>query len=220
MADANSYGIIGLGRFGLALAENLLEDNKTIIAIDKDQSKLLPLKSSVNQLIHLGDITKEALLESGIGDCGTVIVCIGKDVEANILATLNAIELGVPLVYAKAISNDHGRVLEKIGARVVNPEVDMGAKLAKTLSARLTLDVLPICEDFSILEIQLNDRFTNKTIAEVNFRGKFGINVVAIVRDEKANGYIMPDTELQKEDILVISGNNRDISAFEKENSK
>ncbi len=220
MADNNLYGIIGLGRFGLALAENLIDNKKTIIAIDKEQSKLYPLKETVNQLIHLGELTKDSLKEAGIGDCGTVVVCIGKDVEANILATLNAIELGVPRVYAKAISNDHGRVLEKIGAKVINPEVDMGAKLAKTLSAKLTLDVLPIGEDFSIIEIKLNNKFTDKSISDLNFRGKFGINVVAIVRDDKANGYIMPDTELQKEDILVISGNNRDISAFEKENSK
>lgn len=220
MADNNLYGIIGIGRFGLALAENLLANNKTIIAIDKDQSKLYPLKTTVNQLIHLGELTKESLKESGIGDCGTVIVCIGKDVEANILATLNAIELGVPRVYAKAISNDHGRVLEKIGANVINPEVDMGAKLAKTLSAKLTLDVLPIGENFSIIEIELNNKYADKTIAELNFRGKFGINVVAIVRDTKANGYIMPDTILKEKDVLVISGNNHDISAFEQQNAK
>ena len=220
MADSNLYGIIGIGRFGLALAENLLANGKTIIAIDKDQSKLFPLKTTVNQLIHLGEISKDSLKEVGIADCGTVVVCIGKDVEANILATLNAIELGVPRVYAKAISEDHGRVLEKIGANVVNPEVDMGAKLAKTLSAKLTLDVLPIGEDFSIIEIELNDKFANKSIKDLNFRAKFGINVVAIVRDGKANGYIMPDTILLEKDILVISGNNHDISAFEQQNSK
>lgn len=220
MADSNLYGIIGVGRFGLSLAENLLKNGKTIIAIDKDQNKLYPLKTTVNQLIHLGELTKDSLKESGIGDCGTVIVCIGKDIEANILATLNAIELGVPRVYAKAISNDHGRILEKIGASVVNPEVDMGTKLAKTLSARLTLDVLPIGEDFSIIEIELNNKFANKSIQELNFRGKFGINIVAIVRDNKANGYIMPDSILKEKDILVISGNNHDISAFEQQNSK
>lgn len=220
MADNNLYGIIGVGRFGLALAENLLQSGKTIIAIDKDQNKLYPLKTSVNQLIHMGELTKDSLKESGIGDCGTVVVCIGKDIEANILATLNAIELGVPRVYAKAISDDHSRILEKIGASVVNPEVDMGAKLAKTLSAKLTLDVLPIGEDFSIIEVEINEKFTNKTIKDLNFRGKFGINIIAIVRDNKANGYILPDTEIKEKDVLVISGNNHDISAFEQQNSK
>jgi trk system potassium uptake protein TrkA len=88
----------------------------------------------------------------------------------------------------------------------------MGAKLAKTLSARLTLDVLPIGEDFSIIEIELNDKFANKKIQDLNFRAKFGIN--------KANGYIMPDTILKEKDILVISGNNHDISAFEQQNAK
>ena len=220
MADNNLYGIIGVGRFGLSLAENLLESGKTIIAIDKEQTKLLPLKTSVNQLIHLDEISKESLTEAGIGDCGTVIVCIGKDIEANVLATLNAIELGVPRVYAKAISDDHARILEKIGAVVVNPEVDMGAKLAKTLSAKLTLDFLPIGEDFSIIELVLNKKFTNKKVEDLHFRTKYGVNIVAIVRDKKADGYIMPETLLLEGDILVISGNNRDIIAFEKENAK
>ncbi len=134
-----------------SLSWSLLANGKIIIAIDKDQTKLNPLKNSVNQLLNLDNLDKETLIEAGIKDCGTVIVCIGKDIEANILATLNAIEIGVPRVIAKAISNDHARVLEKIGANVVNPEVDMGIKLAKTLSAKLTLDVLPLVKIFRLL---------------------------------------------------------------------
>lgn len=220
MADNNLYGIIGVGRFGLALAQSLTANGKFIIAIDKDPSKLNPLKNSVDQLLNLEELNKDSLRDSGIADCGTVIVCIGKDIEANILATLNAIELGVPRVFAKAISNDHARVLEKIGASVVNPEVDMGIKLAKTLSAKLTLDVLPIGEDFSIIEIRLNDKFTGKTIQDLNFRKKFGINIIAIVRANKADGDIGPDTLLETDDILVISGNNKHINEFEAKNSK
>ena len=220
MADNNLYGIIGVGRFGLALAEKLLDDGKTIIAIDKDQNKLYPLRTRVNQLIHMGELSKDSLIEAGIQDCGCVVVCIGKDVEANILATLNAIELGVPRVIAKAISNDHSRILEKIGANVVNPEVDMGVKLAKTLTTNLTLDILPIGEDFSIIEVEINNKFANKTIQDLHFRNKFGINIVAIVRDDKANGNILPDTVIKEGDLLVISGNNHDIRQFELENSK
>ncbi len=220
MADNNLYGIIGIGRFGLALAQNLLDEGKTIIAIDKEQNKLFPLKNNVNQLIHMSELTKDSLKDAGIGECGVVIVCIGKDIEANILATLNAIELGVSRVYAKAISDDHSRILEKIGAIVVNPEVDMGTKLAKKLSAKLTLDILPIGKDFSIIEVEINEKFTNKTIKELNFRAKFKINIIAIVRDNKANGNIGPETKLYEKDILVVSGNNHDISAFEQKNSK
>lgn len=220
MADNNLYGIIGVGRFGLALAEKLLDDGKTIIAIDKDQNKLYPLRTRVNQLIHMSELSKDSLVEAGIQDCGSVIVCIGKDVEANILATLNAIEIGVPRVIAKAISNDHSRILEKIGANVVNPEVDMGAKLAKTLTSNLTLDILPIGEDFSIIEVEINNKFANKTIQDLHFRNKFGINIVAIVRDDKANGNILPDTLINEGDLIVISGNNHDIREFESENSK
>ncbi|MBK5200594.1 MAG: TrkA family potassium uptake protein [Spirochaetaceae bacterium] len=220
MADNNLFGIIGLGRFGLALAEGLKNNEKTIIAIDKDPSKLTPLKTTVNQLLTLQELSRESLRDAGIAECGTVVVCIGKDIEANILATLNAIELGVPRVFAKAISDDHSRILEKIGAKVINPEIEMGTKLAKTLSAKLTLDVLPIGEDFSIIEIQSNERYAGQTVQELNFRQKFNVNIVAIVRAGKAHGNIGPATKLEKDDILVLSGNNKHISDFETKNSK
>jgi trk system potassium uptake protein TrkA len=220
MADNNLYGIIGVGRFGLSLAENLTNSGKIIIAIDKDPSKLTPLKNTVDHLYTLDELTRDTLYDAGIAECGTVIVCIGKDIESNILATLNAIELGVPRVFAKAISNDHSRILEKIGASVVNPEVEMGAKLAKTLAAKFTLDVLPIGEDFSIVEMKCNDKFTDKSVLELDLRKKFGVNIVAVVRDGKTKGNIMPDTVILKEDILVLSGNNEHISAFEANNSK
>jgi trk system potassium uptake protein TrkA len=220
MADNNLYGIIGIGRFGLSLAENLVNSGKVVIAIDKDPIKLAPLKNTVDHLLTLDVLTRETLHDAGIGECGTVIVCIGKDIESNILATLNAIELGVPRVFAKAISNDHSRILTKIGASVVNPEVEMGAKLAKTLSARLTLDVLTIGEDFSIVEMKCNDKFTNKSVLQLDLRKKFGVNIVAVVRDEKTNGNILPNTVILKDDILVLSGNNEHINAFEANNSK
>jgi trk system potassium uptake protein TrkA len=220
MADNNLYGIIGIGRFGLSLAENLTDSGKTIIAIDKDPSKLTPLKNTVDHLLTLDELTKDTLYEAGIAECGTVIVCIGKDIESNILATLNAIELGVPRVFAKAISTEHSRILEKIGASVVNPEVEMGAKLAKTLSAKFTLDFLTIGEDFSIVEIKCNDKFTDQTVIDLNLRKRFGVNIVAIVRDKKTKGNILPNTVILKNDIIVISGNNKNISAFEIYNSK
>lgn len=220
MADNNLYGIIGVGRFGLSLAENLTNNGKIIIAIDKDPAKLTPLKSTVDHLLTLDELTRESLYDAGIAECGTVIVCIGKDIESNILATLNAIELGVPRVFAKAISDDHSRILEKIGASVVNPEVEMGAKLAKTLSAKLTLDVLPIGEDFSIIEIQCNDKFTDKSVIELDLRKKYGVNIVAVVRAGKTKGNILPETVILKDDILVLSGNNEHISAFERINAK
>jgi trk system potassium uptake protein TrkA len=220
MADNNLYGIIGVGRFGLSLAENLTNSGKTIIAIDKDSQKLTPLKNTIDHLLTLEELSRDSLRDAGIAECGTVIVCIGKDIEANILATLNAIELGVPRVYAKAISDDHSRILEKIGASVVNPEVEMGAKLAKTLSAKLTLDVLPIGEDFSIVEVQCNEKFFGKSVIDLDFRKKYGVNIVATVRDGKAHGNILPTTIIEEGDILVLSGNNEHINNFQNKNSQ
>ncbi|MCH3915951.1 MAG: TrkA family potassium uptake protein [Spirochaetia bacterium] len=220
MSDNNLFGVIGIGRFGLSLARGLLEEGKTVIAIDKDQASLEPLRNQVNDLMVMERLTIEELKSAGIENCATVIVCIGKNIEANLLATMNAIELGVPRVIAKALNEEHGRLLRRIGAEIVNPEVEMGAKLAKTLTAKLTLDVLPIGEDFSIIELVMNDKYADKTVREVNFREKFHINIVAIVRDDKANGYIAPSTMLKAGDILVVSGDNNAVNAFEAMNSK
>jgi len=220
MADKNLIGIIGIGRFGLSLARGLLGEGKTIIAIDRELSSLEPLRNQVDDLLVIENLTMEELKAAGIDNCSTVIVSIGKNIEANLLATMNAIELGVPRVISKAMNEEHGRLLRRIGAETVNPEVEMGQKLAKTLTAKLTLDVLPIGEDFSIIELVMNDKFADKNIMELNFRGKYNINIVAIVRDEKAHGSINPTTVLKAGDILVVSGDNKAVKEFEAINSK
>lgn len=218
--DPNLFGVIGIGRFGFTLASELVKAGKDVIALDVDDSKLQPLKEQVSHLYQINHVNKETLQEAGITECTAVIVCIGKDVESNLLATLNAIDLGVPRVISKAISDDHGRILEKIGAEVIYPEEEMGVRLAKSLSSKMTLDFLALCEDFAIIEVEVAPGFEGKTILECDFRKKYGINVIALIHDEKANGNISPDTVLHQGDQLVVSGNNEGLEAFQKANAK
>jgi trk system potassium uptake protein TrkA len=214
------FGIIGIGRFGQALVMELLKNGKNVIALDNNAQKLESIKKYVNQVYLIDQMRHDALAEAGIGACGTVIVCIGKDIENNLLATLNAKELGVPRVISKASSADHGRLLEKLGAEVVIPEEDMGKRLAQSLCRTNTLEWLPLCEDFSIIETEVFSALDGKKVIDLNLRKNYGINIIAIVDSGKANGTIGPDTILKKGQNLVISGTNKNLAAFQKINTE
>jgi K+ transport systems, NAD-binding component len=218
--DPNLFGVIGLGRFGSAVARQLVKEGKTVIAIDNDPQQLEPLKDVVDQLYPVSQINKAAFEEAGIDECETVIVGIGRDIENNLLAALAAIELGVKRVIAKASSNDHARLLQLIGAEVIFPEVDMGVRLAKSLRNRTTIDFLSLCEDFSIVEVEVGEVFDGRTVIDIDIRKKYSCNIIAIIRGNNVITNIHPETEIKQGDMLVISGADEDLAAFQKANSK
>lgn len=218
--NPNSFGIIGLGNFGTALALELSRAGKEVVVLEIDEAKLSLVKDEIENVHPVDSITREVLIESGISHCGTVIICIGKDIESNILATLNVIELEVPRVIAKATSDDHGRVLVKIGAEVIYPEADSGIRLAKALVSLRTLDFLELDNNISITEIELSNRYHEKSIGELNFRKKFHLNIIALTRDGKTLVDIDADLQLLEHDGLVVIGTNEDIAIFEKANNK
>jgi len=216
----HSFGIIGLGRFGTALALGLAKAGKEVVVLDIDSAKLDAVKDSIVHVYPVESITMEVLKETGISHCGTVVVCIGKDVESNILATLNVLELHVPRVISKASSEAHGKVLAKLGAEVVYPESEMGSRLARSLSSRGTLDYLELGSDVSIVEIAISAVFSNKTLMESNLRKKYGVNVIAISHEGCTSVAITPETSLMEHDIVTIVGTNEAIARFEKANGK
>jgi len=216
--DLDAYGIIGLGKFGLSLALELTKAGKDVIVLEIEEEKLDAVKDQLENIYPVTGITQDVLRESGVAHCGTVIVCIGKDIESSILATMNALELKIPRVIAKASSGDHGRVLEKIGAEAIYPEVDMGARLAHSLIATGTLDFLELCDDFSIANIPIAKRFVNQTIQELNIRKKYHLNIIVVLRNDKAISEVLPELVLQANDILVVGGTNDAIKKFEKAN--
>lgn len=147
------YGVIGLGRFGYALAETLAKSGTEVLVLDSNEEKIREIQGIVEQAFVVPHMTKAALEETGIQNCKTVIVCIGETIEVSILVTLNVIELGVERVISKAISADHGKVLNRIGAEVVFPEKDRAVRLAKTLITSKIVDYLEISDEFEISEL-------------------------------------------------------------------
>ena len=210
------FGIIGLGRFGYALAETLLKAGKDVLVIDRDENIIKKIRNLTENAFIVEQLDKESLEETGIQNCHTVVVCIGEKIEVSILTTLNVINMGVPKVIAKAISYEQGCVLEKIGAEVVYPERDMGIRLGNKLLYSNLLDFIQLRDDIRISELKVTDKISGQTISELNIRRKFNLNIIAIERDSITVVEITPDCILNENDFVVVIGNKANIEKFEK----
>lgn len=209
------YGVIGLGRFGFALAQNLAKEGKEVLVLDKNESKIKQIRNFTENAFVVDELDHEALEQAGIQNCGTVIICIGENVEASILTALNVIELGVPRVIAKAISFEHGKVLEKIGAEVIFPEYDMAVRLAARLTSSAVLDYILLDNDMTISELRLTSKVAGKTVLEANIRNKFNLNIIAIEKGNITTIDIAPEMSLNVGDIMVVVGKANDVKRFE-----
>lgn len=213
--SAMEFGIIGLGRFGFALAKTLLEAGKEVLIIDNNENKIKQIRNLTENALIAGDLSKETLEETGIQNCDTVIVCIGEKIEASILTTLNIINMGVPRVIAKAMSYEQGSVLEKIGAEVIYPESDMGVRLGNKLLRSRALDFIELRDDITISELKISSKIAGQTVSELDIRKKFKLNIIAIEREEKTLIEITPDCILKENDSIVVIGKKQSISKFE-----
>ena len=151
---AGSFGVIGLGRFGTALAITLSEAGKDVIAIDRDEDKVKAIRQYTDYAFVAETINMDSLKETGIQNCDVVAVCIGEQIDASILITMSVLELGVPKVISKAMSPEQGAVLRKIGAEVVYPEKDMAIRLGKRLISNNFLDYIMLDNSVEIRQIQ------------------------------------------------------------------
>lgn len=209
------FGIIGLGRFGFALAKTLADAGKEVLVIDNNESKIKQIRNITENAFVVGPLDKETLMDAGIQNCETVIVCIGEKIDVSILTTLNVISMGVPRVIAKAISYEQGCVLEKIGAEVVYPESDMAIRLANRLISTSTLDSIELNGDIAISELKLTSRIANQTVIEANLREKYNINIIAIEQNGVTTIEVTPDYLLKENDKMVVVGKRENIKKFE-----
>lgn len=214
--EATSFGVIGLGRFGMALAISLAEEGKEVIVLDKDESKVKELRHYTEYAYIAEDLSVEALQEVGIQNCDVVVVCIGEKIDTSILTTMHVVGLGVPRVIAKALSKDQGAILEKIGAEVVYPERDMAARLGKRLASSSFLDYISLDNNVEIRQITVPRKMVGKSIEEIGVRQNYGLNIIAIEQGTETNIEVMPDYRLQEEDVMVVIGKVNNIDRFGK----
>lgn len=209
--DAKSYGIIGLGRFGTALARTLAEAGKEILVLDQDEEKVKQMRIFTEHAYVVRNLERETLQETGIQNCDQVIVCIGDKVDVSILTTLNVINLGVPHVVSKANSPEQGEILEKIGAEVVYPEKDMAIRLAKRLIAGRVYNLFELDERTDISELRIGGEFAGQTVEQASLRRRFGVNIIAINQGGTMTTDVRPEYVLEPEDTLVVIGDRENI---------
>jgi trk system potassium uptake protein TrkA len=211
------FAVIGLGRFGSAVALSLAEQHCHVIAIDHDESKVREIADHVTLAVQLDAMDKKALRGAGVQNVDVAIVSIGSNIEASILTVMILKELGIQEIIAKAVNDLHGKVLSQIGAsNVIYPERDMAERVAQRLAGTRFIELIDLSPEYSIVEIPAPDFFWNKSVVETELRKNYNISIIAIRRrepNEKETWIINPLASeiIRKNDVLVLLGANQDI---------
>ena len=213
-------GIIGAGRFGMALAESLANAGTEVVLIDRNRPAMQNASEFATAI--QGDATQSHVLEeAGIGECDLVVVAIGSNIEASMMATANCKELGVPNVVAKATSELHGKILRRIGAdSVVYPDRDSAHRLARSIANHSVIDFFEVSDGYSIAEIDVPEAARGKTLAEADFRNATGLTVLCVRRagedPAKPRKVIIPQAQdkLLGDDKIIVFGETKKLDAL------
>jgi len=214
--NKSGYGIIGLGRFGMALADMLAKAGEEVLVIDEDENNIRKIRDCVQEAFLIGRLTKEALEETGINECAIVIICISK-VDVSVLTAQILLELGVPRVIGKADSTEHGMILEKIGADVVYPEIETATKLVSVLMNSKAIDLMRLNDNFVVAEIKISTRLRGCQVGKLHIE-RYNLKLIAI--EEEPNKTIVDfdnDYKLLDDDAIVVVGKFVDAERFERE---
>ncbi|WP_336784801.1 potassium channel family protein [Paenibacillus sp. MMO-177] len=212
----NQFVIVGLGRFGSSLGRELIKLGYEVLGIDRDEEAVQEMSNVLTYTVSADCTDEETLRSLGVRnfDCG--VVAIGDDIQASILTTILLKDLGVKRVVAKAMSELHGRVLEKIGVdRVIYPERDMGIRVAHQLVSPNLLDYIELSKEYTIAELSVPKCLNGKSLQDMNLRARFGCSIVAI---NKPSGIIIAPTAadvVTEKDVMVVIGTNDQIEQFE-----
>jgi trk system potassium uptake protein TrkA len=214
--------VIGLGRFGMALAEQLAKDGAEVVAIDSRPEVVETIKNKVALAVAADATDLETLRSLGLGRVDVVVIGIGEDFEASQLAMLAATDLNYPRVIARANDRVKQTILRRLGAdEVIMPEEQAALKLAQRLSRPSVLDQLELGSDHSFVQVPAPRGALGKTLLELNLRKSYGLNLVAIRRQTPEGKEQIaipgPDTRLSENEVVMLVGRNKDIERFLRE---
>lgn len=213
---AKQFVIFGLGRFGVSVAMSLSEAGYEVMVVDKSEDKIQEISSFVTHAVQADATDIDTLRSLGIRNFDVGVVSIGKDMQSSIMITLLLKEIGIPYVVAKASTEIHQKVLEKLGAdRIILPEYEMGKRIAANLISGNIIDYIELSPDYSIVEISMLPQWENHNLKELNIRSKYNINIIAIQQGSEVNVAPTPDYILKANDVLVAVGHNKDIKDLE-----
>jgi trk system potassium uptake protein TrkA len=213
MKKNKSYAVIGLGRFGSAVAKELAKGGADVLAIDINEENVSNIAEYVTHAVK-ADVTDADTMETlGIGNMDTVIVAVGRSMEASILATITAKELGVPYVIAKAQDEMHTKILAKVGAdRVIIPEKESGIRIARTLINGNCLDFIELSDHVSMVEIPVRQEWIGKNLRELDLRRVYKVNVIAYEAKGKELIVNIPPELPLEQGTIWITGKIQDVA--------
>lgn len=213
MSINKSYAVFGLGRYGIAVAKELVNNGADVLAVDIDENIVNSAVADI-PFCRCADITDpEVIKQLGISNVDVVVIAMANNLEASVMSVILCKEAGVKMVIAKCANEMQGKILCKVGAdKVVYPENESGVRLAKNLVSAGVVDIIDLSEDISVIEIPVQEKWVGKTIIELDLRKKYAFNIIAIRKGEDILVNVDPNVQLSKEMQLVVIINKTNIS--------
>jgi trk/ktr system potassium uptake protein len=217
-----SFAVIGLGRFGSAMASTLAGLGHDVIGIDSSEDKVRSLADVISLAMQLDATDEKALRAAGIKDVDVAVVSIGEDLESSLLVVTLLKEMGIRHIVAKAVTSLHGRILEKLGVtRVVFPEREMAVRVAHSLVVPNVLDYIELSSEYSIVEVPAPQEFVGKSLREIGLRSRFGLTTIAIKHTSRGGTQASniapgPDDIVQQGDVLALLGSNERLGQLDR----
>jgi len=209
---SKSFLIIGLGRFGQSTARMLTTLGHEVVAVDKRADRVSMVKDNVMRAIQADTTDERAVAQLGIRNFDSIVICIGDDIRASVLATVLCREMGAKKIVAKAQDDLHQKLLIKTGAdRVVQPEHDGGIRLARSLVAEGVLDSLDLSDEYSINEVEIPKEWIGRSLAQIDVRNRYGVSIIAVRRDGHVSVNIDPSEPFHKEDSIYLLGDDKSL---------
>jgi trk system potassium uptake protein TrkA len=206
--------VIGLGRFGSALSTTLVEMGHEVLGLDADPDRVQQHASILTHVAEADTTNEQTLRQLGVGDVVTAVVAIGADVEASVLTTGALVDIGVPNIWAKALTESHGRILQRVGAHhVVFPEAEMGSRVARLVTGAL-IEYFALDDDFVLIETRVPGQLAGKKLGETDLRATYKVTVVCIKPEGGPFTYAESATVLGEHDLIVVAGHRGDIERF------
>jgi len=208
------FAVIGLGNFGFHVAKALYEDGNEVIAIDLDKNRVQAIGDFSTEAIVMDSADKDALKSLGLEEMDAVVVSTGTKISTSILICLHLQEMKVRKILAKALDEDHAKILKKVGAtEIIHPERDMAKRIARSLSTPNILDYIPLADEFDLVQVGPPREFIGKSIRDLNLRARYNVNIIAIKELVPENFILVPPPTfvVKDSDILIMLGKTENI---------
>lgn len=214
IADAGGVVVLGLGRFGKSLALELERDGVEVLGVERDPRRVQDLAGRLTHVVQADSTDVEAMRQLSVGEFDRAVIGIGSDLEASVLTAFGLRTLGVRNIWAKAVSESQGRILEQVGvAHVVRPEHDMGRRVAHLVRGKM-IDYIEFDDGYAIVKTTPPRSIIGKTLAEAGVRAQYGVTIVGIKAFGKDFTHAVPESVAREGDLIIVSGERAKVERF------